>query len=167
MSLSGIAASRLFQLRRTVVERLGDDGVHRHERPGDRLVGTDGTELEAVSGEGERAGPVAVAGILGERREDIDADRECPLGQGGIGTARLDLFEHVGELVSQEDRDDGGGSFVRPQAVIVPRRGDDRAEESLMLVNGTDDGRTEEEELCVFVRRVAGIEQVPLAGAAE
>ena len=71
-------------LRRTEVERLGDDRVHRHERTGDRLVGADRAELEPVAGEGERARAVAVAGVLRHRRQHVDADRQRALGLATI-----------------------------------------------------------------------------------
>ena len=86
---AGVAAGRLFELGRAVVKRLGNNGVHRHERSGDGEVGPHGAELEPVAGEGEGAGAVAVAGVLGERRERVDSHLERALGQRRIGAAAL------------------------------------------------------------------------------
>ena len=44
--------------------------------------------------------------------------------------------------------------------MVVARRGDGDAKQVLVFVNGLDDGAQEGEELCVFVRRVAGREEV-------
>jgi hypothetical protein len=49
-----------------VVDRLGDDRVEHDVRPSDRLARPDGAELELVASEGERAGPVTVAGVARE-----------------------------------------------------------------------------------------------------
>ena len=84
-----------------------------------------------------------------------------------IRAALLDLLEHVGELVAQEDRDDRRRGFVRAQAVIVAGRGDDGPQQALVLLHGTQHGRAEHEELGVLVRRVARVEQVALRRAAE
>ena len=79
VELRRVAAGGLFELGRTVVERLGDDRVHRHERTGNRLVGAHRPELKPIAGEGKRAGAVAVAGVLRQRRQHVDADvRACP-----------------------------------------------------------------------------------------
>ena len=44
--------------------------------------------------------------------------------------------------------------------MVVARRGDGDAKQVLVFVNGLDDGAQEGEELRVFVRRVAGREEV-------
>ena len=84
-----------------------------------------------------------------------------------LRAARLDLLEHVGELLAEEDRDDRGGSLVRAEAVVVGRGRDHGAQEAAELVHGADDGATEHQELRVVVRRVARVEQVALGGVAE
>ena len=64
----------LLERRGDLVEALGDDRVEHHVGAGDRLARSDGAELELVAGEGERAGPVAVAGVAGQGGQDRDAD---------------------------------------------------------------------------------------------
>ena len=64
------------------------------------------------------------------------------------------------ELVAEEDGNDGGGRLVGAETVVVARRGDGDAEQVLIIVNGLDDGAQEEQELRVFVRRVAGLKEV-------
>ena len=48
-----------------------------------------------------------------------------PLALRRLRAALLDLLEHVGELIAQEDRDDRRRGFVRAQAMIVAGRGHD------------------------------------------
>jgi len=119
IELRGIPLGGVLQLGGAVVERLGHDGVHCHERAGDRLVGADRAELEAVAREGEGTRPVAIARVLRQRGEHVDADGQRSPGHRALGASGLDLLEDVGELIAKEDRDDRRGSFVGSEAVIV------------------------------------------------
>ena len=119
-------------------------------------------ELEPVAGEGERAGAVAVARVLGQVGQRVDADGQRALLLGAGRAALGDLVEHVGELVAEEDRDDRRRGLVGAEAVVVAGRGDDGAQQAAVLVHGADDRGAEHQELGVVVRRVAGIEQVAL-----
>ena len=47
-----------------------------------------------------------------------------------LGAALLDLLEHVGELIAEEDRDDRRRGFVRAEAVVVAGGGDDGAQQA-------------------------------------
>ncbi len=123
VQLCRVLADRGLELGRDVVERLGDDRVDRHQRAGDRLAGADGAELEAVAGEGERAGAVAVAGVL---RQLAAACRRrsssVPFAFELLGAALGDLLEDVGELLAEEDRDDRRRRLVGAEAMVVGRR---------------------------------------------
>ena len=65
----GLGADGLLQLGGDVVERLGHDGVEHRVGPGDAGARAHGAELELVAGEGERRGPVAVAGVARQLRQ--------------------------------------------------------------------------------------------------
>jgi len=162
-----LGLDRFFQLGGDVVEGLRDDGVEGRERAADRLVGGDSAELELVAGEGEGRGAVAVARVLGQRGEDVDAEVEQAALLGGLGLALLQLLEDVGKLLAEVDGDDGRGRLVGAEAVVVGGRGDGGAEEAGVLVDGTDDRSAEDEELEVLVRGVAGLEEVALDAVAE
>src|SRR5690606_15422421 len=82
-----------FKTTGDVVERVAHDRIQRDQRSGDRLVRTDGAELEAVAGESERTGAVAVAGILVEFGERIYADVEHAFRTRVGGTTASDLLE--------------------------------------------------------------------------
>ncbi len=77
------------------------------------------------------------------------------------------MLEDIGQLIAEENRDDRWRRLVGAQAVIVAGRGHDRSQQTLILVDGTNDGPAEDQELSVRVRRVAGVEQVALRGAAQ
>jgi hypothetical protein len=70
------------------------------------------------------------------------------------------------ELVAEEDRDDRRRRLVRAEAVVLARVGHRGAQERLVLVDGRDDRRAEEQEPQVRRRVVARLEQVlPGVGA--
>ena len=156
-----------LELGGDVVQRLGQDGVDRHHRAGDGLQRPRGPELEAVAGEGERAGPVAVARVGRQHRQRVDPDLQGALLLGARGAALGDLVEDVGQLVAQEDRDDGRRGLVGAEPVVVARRGHRRPQQAAVLVDGADDGGAEHQELGVGVRRVSRQEQVALGGVAQ
>lgn len=81
-------------------------------------------------------------------------------GRARRGLAGGDRREDVLELLAQEDRDDRRGGFVGPEAVVLAGPGDRGAQQTLVRVDGFDDGRHEEEELQVVVGRVTRVEQV-------
>ena len=167
-ALSGLPPeSPLPSLPRDVIERLGQRGVHRDRADPTPTARADRAELEAVAGEGERARAVAVACILRQLRQRVDADLQHALRLRGLGAAALDLLEHVGQLLAEEDRDDRRRGFVGAQAVVVAGRRDGGAQHARVLVHGADHRAAEHQELRVLVRRVARIEQVALRGVAD
>ena len=113
-----------------------------------------------LPGEGERARPVAIAAVHGQRRQHRGAQAEERLRGGLADLAALDRAEDLLELGAQEDRDDRRRGLVGAQAMILPGRGDRCPQQPLVLVDGLDDRRAEEQELQVLVRGVAGLEQV-------
>lgn len=110
-----VAAGGLFDLRGDVVEALGDDRVKGHQRPGDRLRRPDRTELKLVAGEGKRAGPVAVAGMLRQRGKGVDTDGERAARLRAGRLPLFDLLEDIGQLLAEEDRDDRRGASLAPR----------------------------------------------------
>ena len=111
------------------IERFSDDGIEDGEGECDGLVCADRTEFEFIAGEGKGAGAVAVAGVKGEGGEGIDAKGEGGFVAAAGGFTSFDLFEDLGELVAEEDGEDGGGGFVGTEAVVIASAGDDSAQE--------------------------------------
>ena len=158
--LHHVAAGGLFELVGDVVEALGDDRVERDERPSDRLSRPDRAELELVAGKGERARAVAVAGVLRQAGQRVDADGEGATRLRAGRLPLLDLLEDVGELLAEEDRDDRRRGLVGPEAVVVAAVGHDRPEEITVEMDGPDHRRAEHEELHVGVGRLTRLEEV-------
>ena len=119
---------RLLELGRDVIERFGDRQVERDVRERDTLTGRDGAELELVAGERERAGAVPVARVLLELRERRRAELHDRLGHRLAAPPLLDRLEHVVQLRAEEDRDDRRRRLVRPEAVVLARARDGRAQ---------------------------------------
>ena len=79
MARSGLPPLTAFSSWVAIKSRtLGDDRVENRVGPGDVGRTADGAELKLVAGEGERAGAVAVAGVLGELGQNRDARLKKP-----------------------------------------------------------------------------------------
>ena len=77
-------------------------------------------ELEPIAGERERARAIAIARVLRQRRQHVDADGQpCPLSDE-LRAALLDLLEDVVELVAQEDRNNRGRCLVGARRWSLP-----------------------------------------------
>ena len=134
-----------------VEHRVGEARRHRRaQRP----------ELELVAREGERRGAVAVAAVLGQRRQHRRAQAQVARGRGRVAGARLDRVVDPLQLGPEEDREDGRRRLVGAQAVVLAGGGDGGAQQGLVLVHRRHDRGAEEQEEQVLVRRVARLEQV-------
>ena len=143
-----------------LLELFGEDRVQHDVRTCDVELRAEAAELELVAGEGERRGAVAVRRVLREGRQDVDADLHVDAERAAVDGAGLDRVEDRGQLVAEEDGDDGRRRFVRAEAVVVARGGDGDAQQILILVDALDDRGEEEQELRVLLRQLAGLEQV-------
>ena len=142
------------------LQALGHDGVQRHADARAVVAGARRAELELVAGEGEGARAVAVGRVARQGRQGVDADAQgCGVGALGPGTA-LDAVDDLGQLVTQEDGEDGGRGFIGTQTVIVARACRGRPQDVGVQVNGTDDAREHGQEDGVLLRVLAGVEQV-------
>ena len=161
-------AFRQFGLKRHghLLDGVGGDGVQYGDGEADRLTRSHRAELELVAGEGERRGAVTVASVFRQLRKHLRAQSEEAAFSGGGGRSGDELLEDVGELVAREDGDDGRRRFVRTQTVVVRGMGDGHAQQILVIMNGFDDGRREEQEAQVRVRIFTRLEQVHPGGGA-
>ena len=134
---------------------LGDDRVEHRVGPADRLARADGAELELVAGEGERAGPVAVAGVARQGRQDRRAESEIVPRRRLAGLRRLlDLLDDVLELSPRKIEMIAGGASLAPGGGRWPALAIEARSRS-PCGDGVDHRGAEEEELEVLVRRVA------------
>ena len=117
--------------------------------------------------EGEGAGAVAIARVGRQGGQGVHAHVHEALARRAGDVAHAELFEHVGELVAEEQGHDGGRGFVAAEAAVVGSGAHRSAQEARMAVQGADDRAQEDEELGVLVRIVAGSEEVAHLGAAD
>jgi hypothetical protein len=103
--------------------------------------------------------------VLGQRGQRVDPDQQGAARLRGRGLALFQLLEHVGQLLAQEDRDNRRRRLVGVQAVVVAAGGHGHAEQVAVLVHGADHRRAEHQELGVFVRALARLEQVAQVAA--
>ncbi|MPM49525.1 hypothetical protein SDC9_96255 [bioreactor metagenome] len=160
-----IGFTEVFELGGEVVDGVGHDGVENHHRPGAALARTRGAKLELVAGEGEGAGAVAVGRVARQRRQGIDADAHgADLAPGG-GGALFELFNHVGELVAEVNRDDRRRRFIGAEPVVVAGAGYGGAQNVAVQVDRLNDCAEHGQEDRVLFRVVAGVEQIGVAVA--
>ena len=146
---------------------IGENRVQHHQGASHGLAGADGAELEAVAGEGEGGGAVAVAGVLGELRQAVDAQTHHSAGGRALELTSLDLVEDVLELATEVDRDDRRRRLVGTEAVVIAGGRNRGAHQRAVLVNAADDSPAEQQELHVLVGGAAGIQQVALGAVAD
>ena len=68
-------------------------------------------------------------------------------------------FNHSLQLIPQKDGNDGGRCLLRPQPMVVARKGNGCANGLLVFIDSLDKGRQEEKELCVLARSGTGTKQ--------
>ncbi len=105
--------------------------------------------------------------VGGQYGEGVRPDDQRALALRRCGRALGDLVEDVGELVAEEDRDDGRRRLVGAEPVIIGGRRDGRPQQPAELVHRPDHGGAEHQELGVVMRIVAGQQQVSLGGVAQ
>lgn len=105
--------------------------------------------------------------MFGKTGEGIDAKAEGTAFFAAGGFSCFDLLEDLGELFAEEDRDNGGRSFVCAEAVVVSGACDDGAQESGVFADGADDSGAKDEKADIEVWIVAGFEEVSDLGVAE
>ena len=93
---------------------------------------------------------------------DVDRSAQIHLGLVNVGVvlAGLDRIQNSLQLVADEHGDDRRRRLVRAQTVIVAGRSDGNAEQILIFVNSLDNGGQKQDELAVFARVLARLEQV-------
>ena len=150
----------LFEAVGILPERLGNGGIEHNIAAGDGVRRAQHPELELVAGEGEGRGAVAVGGVAGELRQDVDAELHDGLFRARVGLILFDRIEDRRQFIAEEHRHDGGRRFVRAEAVVVAGGRNREAEQILIIIYGLNDRDEEEQELCVLIRRGAGAQQV-------
>ena len=156
----GVQVFRTLQTIRELPEGVRHGAVEHDVDTGDGVGGAQHPELKLVACEGEGGRAVAVRGVPKEPGQrgyaQLHPGALCAL----IGLLRLNGFEHRRQLVAQEDGDHGGWSLIGAQPVIVPGGGNRCAQKVLVVIHGLNHRAQKQQELGIFVRRLAGGEQV-------
>ena len=87
---------------------------------GDTVGGPQHPELEFIPSESERRGPVAVGGVPIEFGKHIHPKAHLGLFRAPVGGVGLDGLQNGGQLIPQEDGDNGGRRLIRAQAMVIP-----------------------------------------------
>ena len=145
-----------------IQQLFGNGRVQRCHGPGAVGAGTDGAELEAVAGEGERRGPVPV-GIVHEKFRDFDEAQRLALLAGDfdrrVGRYLEQFVQHFRHRAAQEGGNNGRRRFVCTQAVCIGRAGDGSLQQRIVLLHGREDIHEERDELEIALRILARRQQ--------
>jgi len=140
------------------LQLLGDGGVEGNHRAGAVRFRPHGTELEAVAGEGEGRGAVAV-GVVDEQLGDLrDVELHAVLARERhqfVGRALLHVVEHAAQLGAQERGDDGGRCLVGSQTVGIRGTHDGGFQQSVVTVDSHERVDHEGDEAQVLFRCLA------------
>ena len=136
-----------LQLVSVALQLLGNSGVQDGVAVAQVLSRAGHTELELVAGKGKGRGAVAIGGVLAELRQHVHAQIHLHLHGAGIRRIRCNGIDNSLQLLAHKDRDDGRGSLVGTQTVIIARGGYRGAQQVGVLVHSLDDGGKEHQEL--------------------
>ena len=154
-----LVSRNAFHLVGDVRQLAGYDRIQQRVRAADVVGRADHTELETVAGECKRRSTVPVGGILREVRQSIYADLEY-LGFALVGSACLQCVQNALEFFAHKDGDDCRRCLVCTQTVVISGRRCADAEQVCIFINTLDDCAQECEELHIFHRCAARIQQV-------
>ena len=102
----------IFQFIGKLPQLLSHNGVDSNVRLSNGLGRAQHTQLELVAGKGQGRGTVAVGGVLGDCRQHIHADAQNALLRVLVVSTVDNGFHHSGQLIAQENGNDGGRRFV-------------------------------------------------------
>ncbi len=139
----------------------GNGGIEQRDRPGDRLAAANGAEFELCAGEGERRGAITVGVVLLDLGKFRHAEPDELLLSALAGLLAGDdaLDERVSMSPMKTEMIAGGASFA-PSRCSFPELADAGAQKSGVLVHRLEDGREEEQEAEILVRRMSRLEQI-------
>ena len=140
-------------------ESFRHGGVEGNHRAGTVGNGTDGAELEAVSGECEGRGAVAVGVVHHEFRNLRDAEFHAVFSfesEEFVGGGVFDFLQEFADLFSEEAGDDGRWCFVGAETVSVGGAHDGSFEESVVAIDAHQCFHDEDDEAEVVFGCFAG-----------
>ena len=150
----------ICQLSSELLQLFCYDSVEHDVRAGDGEHAAQHTELELVAGEGERRGSVSIGVILNQSGDGVIAYFNVAFRIAVVYLVSSDCFKNCGQLRAQEHGNDSRRSFVSTQTMVIAGAGYRYTQQVLIFINSLDDGCQEGQEAQVFIRLLAGIQQV-------
>ena len=150
----------ICQLISKFIQLFGNDGVQYDVGAGDGEHAAQHTEFKFIAGEGERRGSVSVGVILNQSRNGIVAYLDVAFRVAVVNLVCCNSFENCSQLSAKEHGYDSRRSFVSAQTMVIAGTGNRYTQQILIFINSFDDCCQESQEAQVFVRLLAGIQQV-------
>ncbi len=142
-------------------ESLCNDGIQDDVGLTNGILGSNHTELELVTSEGEGRSTVTIGSILHEVRKGTYAGLHLlPLDGMGCRTSINQLIDHILQLLTEVYRDNAGRSFIATQSVIITNIRCGLTKKICMIIYGCKDTAENQKELHILMRGFAWIEKV-------
>ena len=150
----------ICQLISKFIQLFGNDGVQYDVGTCDGEHAAQHTEFKFIAGEGERRGSVSVGVILNKSRNGIVAYLDVAFRIAVVNLVCCNSFENCSQLSAKEHGNDSRRSFVSAQTMVIAGAGNRYTQQILIFINCFDNCCQEGQEADVFVRLLAGIQQV-------
>ena len=150
----------ICQLIGKLIQLFGNDGVQYDVGACDGEHAAQHTEFKFIAGEGEGRGSVSVGVILNKSRNGIVAYLDITFRVAVVNLVCCNSFENCSQLSAKEHGDDSRRSFICAQTMVIASAGNRYTQQILIFINSLDNCCQEGQEAQVFVRLLAGIQQV-------
>ena len=150
----------ICQLIGKFIQLFSNDGVQYNVGAGDGEHAAQHTEFKFIAGEGERRGSVSVGVILNQSRNGIVAYLDVAFRIAVVNLVSCNSFKNCSQLSAKEHGNDSRRSFVSTQTMVIAGAGNRYTQQILIFINSLDNCCQEGQEAQVFVRLLAGIQQV-------
>ena len=150
----------ICQLIGKFIQLFSNDGVQYDVGTCDGEHAAQHTEFKFIAGEGERRGSVSVGVILNQSRNGIVAYLDVAFRIAVVNLVSCNSFKNCSQLSAKEHGNDSRRSFVSAQTMVIAGAGNRYTQQILIFINCFDDCCQEGQEADVFVRLLAGIQQV-------
>ncbi len=149
-----------FQLIGKDTKGIGNGGVEHDIGACYGIGRAQHPEFKLVAGKGKGGSAVSVGGVLDENGDGVNAELHKGLFRVNIIRVGFKRVQNGGQLIAEEDGDNGGGRFARAETMVVSGGCDAYSHKVLIIVNGFYNRSQKQQKLHVFMRRFAGREQV-------
>ena len=150
----------ICQLISKFIQLFGNDGVQYDVGACDGEHAAQHTEFKFIAGEGEGRGSVSVGVVFNKSRNGIVAYFNVAFRVAVVNLICCNSFENCSQLSAKEHGNDSRRSFICAQTMVIAGAGNRYTQQILIFINSLDNCCQEGQEAQVFVRLLAGIQQV-------